>query len=67
MCGSTNPSNHWRWVTLPPEDVFVNEMGMAETYNPDMEKSKEYRKWLKAPQARAKSLGKSSKSKRWRP
>lgn len=29
-------------------DVFVNEMGMAETYNPDMEKSKEYRKWLKA-------------------
>lgn len=31
-----------------PEDVFVHEMGMAESYNPDMEKSKEYRKWLKA-------------------
>lgn len=29
-------------------DVFVHEMSMAEAYNPDMEKSKEYRKWLKA-------------------
>jgi hypothetical protein len=32
----------------PAEDVFVHEMSMAEAYNPDMEKSKEYRKWLKA-------------------
>ena len=38
----------WVFQMNPAEDVFVHEMSMAEAYNPDMEKSKEYRKWLKA-------------------
>ncbi len=43
-------SFHCLWSGLTCQDKVLHEMSMAERYNENMEKSKEYRTWLEAKQ-----------------
>lgn len=43
-------SFHCLWSGLTCQDMLLHDMSMAETYNENMKKSKEYRRWLQAKQ-----------------